>query len=156
MNFISKSVLLSFFLAIVGYFVYPVFALNSVNSQILFAVALLGSGIVVSLVADNIEFPSSDDSSVVESDGEQQTLYVGNLAYRVSEGQVRDLFAEYGEVSSVRLMRDRKSGKRKGFGFVEMDKAGAKKAIKKLNDTEFAERNLKIREANERGERSDD
>ncbi|GLS84893.1 RNA recognition motif domain-containing protein [Paraferrimonas haliotis] len=81
--------------------------------------------------------------------GEQEsmTLYVGNLPYRVHEGEVKALFGEYGTVQSVRLVRDRKTGRRKGFGFVEMPEDGAKKAMNKLNDFTFQERTLKVREA---------
>jgi RNA recognition motif-containing protein len=75
------------------------------------------------------------------------TLYVGNLPYRVHEGEVKVLFGEFGPVNSVRLVRDRKTGRRKGFGFVEMSESGAQKAMVKLNDYNFQERTLKVREA---------
>ena len=75
------------------------------------------------------------------------TLYVGNLPYRVHEGEVKVLFGEFGPVNSVRLVRDRKTGRRKGFGFVEMSESGAQKAMVKLNDYSFQERTLKVREA---------
>ena len=71
----------------------------------------------------------------------------------MNESQLKELFSKYGSVSSVRLVRDKRSGKRKGYGFVEMERNGAMKALSKLNDTEFEERTLKIREANERGEK---
>ncbi|WP_025822741.1 RNA-binding protein [Shewanella marina] len=79
--------------------------------------------------------------------GPTMTLYVGNLPYRVHEGEVKALFGEYGSVNSVRLVRDRKTGRRKGFGFVEMSESGAKKAMAKLNDYNFQDRTLKVREA---------
>lgn len=75
------------------------------------------------------------------------TLYVGNLPYRVHEGEVKALFSQYGEVNSVRLVRDRKTGRRKGFGFVEMSQDDAYKAMDTLNDQIFHERTLKVREA---------
>lgn len=50
-------------------------------------------------------------------------------------------------MNSVRLVRDRKTGRRKGFGFIEMSEAGAKKAMSKLNEFDFQERTLKVREA---------
>ena len=78
--------------------------------------------------------------------GPTMTLYVGNLPYRVHEGEVKTLFGEFGPVNSVRLVRDRKTGRRKGFGFVEMSEAGAQKAMNKLNDYNFQERTLKVRE----------
>ncbi|TRY29101.1 RNA-binding protein [Aliiglaciecola sp. M165] len=80
------------------------------------------------------------------------TLYVGNLPYKVNEQAVSDHFSVYGKVDSVRLMKDRRTGKRKGYGFVEVDGKSADKMIKKLNDTEFQERTLKVRLAKEKTE----
>lgn len=82
------------------------------------------------------------------------TLYVGNLPYRANETAVRELFSEYGQVQSVRLMKDKHTGKRRGFGFVEISAKDAESAIASLNDTEFQQRTLKVREAKERPEAS--
>ena len=81
------------------------------------------------------------------------TIYVGNLPYRANEAAVRELFSEYGNVHSVRLMKDKNTGKRRGFGFVEMPNKAAQQAISKLNDSEFQQRTLKVREAKERPEK---
>ena len=93
-------------------------------------------------------------SSLVGTSGEQQaqttTLYVGNLPYRANEGSVRDLFSEHGTVFSVRLLRDKQTGKRRGFGFVEVAASDSKKVINALNDFEFQERMLKVRLANDK------
>lgn len=75
---------------------------------------------------------------------ELATLYVGNLPYRANEGDVRRLFEQHGSVRSVRLLKDKKTGKRRGFGFVEVGKADAQKMISTLNDSEFQRRNLKV------------
>ncbi len=80
------------------------------------------------------------------------TLYVGNLPYRANEAAVRELFSEYGQVQSVRLMKDKHTGKRRGFGFVEISAVDADKAVSSLNDSEFQQRTLKVREAKERPE----
>jgi len=81
-------------------------------------------------------------------------LYVGNLAYNVTEEELRALFSEYGKVASVSLIMDKFSGKSKGFGFVEMlDNSEADKAIKALNETAFKGRNIKVNQAKPRGER---
>ncbi|MBW8191275.1 RNA-binding protein [Neiella marina] len=80
------------------------------------------------------------------------TLYVGNLPYRANEAAVRKLFAEHGKVFSVRLMKDRQTGKRRGFGFVEMAENDAAQAIAALNDADFQQRNLKVREAKNKTE----
>ncbi|MGL1958188.1 MAG: RNA-binding protein [Colwellia sp.] len=95
------------------------------------------------------------NSSSTDPDEEIKTLYVGNLPYRANESIVRELFANYGNVHSVRLMKDKHTGKRRGFGFVEMSANDLDKAISALNDTEFQQRTLKVREAKERPERTD-
>ncbi|WP_448569381.1 RNA recognition motif domain-containing protein [Thalassotalea ganghwensis] len=99
-----------------------------------------------------ISKPTSEDEATLEI----KTLYVGNLPYRANEGAVRALFAEYGQVQSVRLMKDKQTGKRRGFGFVEISASDADHVIRKLNDSEFQQRTLKVREAKERPEKSDD
>ena len=87
-----------------------------------------------------------------EVDTSISTLYVGNLPYRANEAAVRELFSEYGQVQSVRLMKDKHTGKRRGFGFVEISAADAEQAVLSLNDSEFQQRTLKVREAKERPE----
>jgi len=77
-------------------------------------------------------------------------IYVGNLNYKTTEETLRTLFEEYGEVLSVKLIKDRDTGKKKGFGFVEMEDEFGKKAIDELNDKEFDGRNLKVNEAHSR------
>lgn len=79
---------------------------------------------------------------------DQVTLYIGNLPFKTDEKAVESTFADYGEVFAVRLVKDRRSGKRKGYGFVEMEPVGAELAQAKLNDTEFEGRTLKVRFAN--------
>jgi RNA recognition motif-containing protein len=68
---------------------------------------------------------------------------------------VRELFAEQGQVLSVRLMKDKATGKRRGFGFVEMPVADAAKAIAALNDKEYQQRTLKVRGANDKRDRDE-
>lgn len=81
-------------------------------------------------------------------------IYVGNLSYSLTEDELRNLFAEYGEVSSVNLMIDKMTGQSKGFAFVEMPKqAEAEEAIKALNELAVKGRNMKVNQARPRGER---
>lgn len=82
-------------------------------------------------------------------------LYVGNLAYTTTEGELSALFAEAGPVASVSLMTDRASGRSKGFAFVEMatDDA-AQKAILAMNGREIGGRALTVNEAQPREPRS--
>lgn len=77
------------------------------------------------------------------------TLYVGNLPYKANEAQVKSIFSDYGEVFAVRLMKDKKTGKRRGFGFVVMSQAEAPDAIKNLNEYNYMDRTLKVRIAND-------
>ena len=110
----------------------------------------LTSGFIFALGALIAGVASSLKSQEGESKAETTTLYVGNLPYRANEGSVRDLFSEHGQVFSVRLLRDKQTGKRRGFGFVEIAANDSKKAIAALNDFEFQERVLKVRLANDK------
>jgi RNA recognition motif-containing protein len=71
-------------------------------------------------------------------------LYVGNLAHETTEAQLRDAFAQYGEVSSVKIMSDRR-GRQKGFAYVQMsDNEAADKAMQSLRGTQINGRTLDI------------
>ena len=75
-------------------------------------------------------------------------IYVGNLPHKATEDEVRQAFAEFGQVTEVRLIMDKFSGESRGFGFVEMPaKAEAEKAIEEMNGKEFMERALNVNEA---------
>ncbi len=81
-------------------------------------------------------------------------IYVGNLPFKISEQELNDLFAEYGEVTRAQIITDKYSGRSKGFGFVEMtEKADGEKAINELNGKEIDGRPLKINEAYPRKDR---
>jgi cold-inducible RNA-binding protein len=79
-------------------------------------------------------------------------LYVGNLAYNVSEDQLHDLFARFGTPDSARVITDRDSGQSKGFGFVEFSDDSAAKAAMALNGTDFGGRKLTVNEARPKNE----
>jgi RNA recognition motif-containing protein len=74
-------------------------------------------------------------------------LFVGNLPFSATEDEVREKFAELGEVHSVNLVNDRHTGQPRGFGFVEMDDEGAQRAIQTLNNTDFGGRALRVDQA---------
>jgi RNA recognition motif-containing protein len=78
-------------------------------------------------------------------------IYVGNLPFSASENEVRELFAQHGTVESVSLITDRETGRPRGFGFVEMARADATRAIQNLNGRELGGRALRVNEAQERG-----
>lgn len=78
-------------------------------------------------------------------------IYVANISFKATEDQLKELFEEFGEVQSVRIVTDRVSGRSKGFGFVEMpNDAEAREAINDLNGAEFLERTLVVNEARPR------
>jgi RNA recognition motif-containing protein len=75
-------------------------------------------------------------------------IYVGNLSYNVEELDLKEIFEEYGEVTSVRIVIDKFTGKSKGFGFVEMTNENeAKNAIEELNGGELESRKIVVNEA---------
>lgn len=140
----QKSFIFSIVLAVVGFVVVKfVFASLAFDPAILFGVGLLLGGIVIAAIS-----PSTTEEAEVKT----KTLYVGNLPYRANEGVVRALFEEQGKVFNVRLLKDKNTGKRRGFGFVEMAQADADNAINQLNDSEFQQRTLKVREAKQKQE----
>lgn len=82
-------------------------------------------------------------------------LYVGNLAYQVTEDQLREAFESFGQVESVAIIKDKFSGQSKGFGFVEMPAdAEGQAAIDSLNGKDFNGRAIKVNEAKPRTEGS--
>jgi RNA recognition motif-containing protein len=78
-------------------------------------------------------------------------IYVGNLSYDVTEEELKQAFEAFGEVESVRIIKDMYSGRSKGFGFVEMPgKAEAQSAIDGMNEKELKGRTIKVNEARPR------
>ena len=78
-------------------------------------------------------------------------IFVGNLNYSITEDDIKEIFEEYGELTSVKLITDKFTGKSKGFGFVEMANAEeAKKAIEELNGAEVEGRTIVVNESIEK------
>jgi RNA recognition motif-containing protein len=77
-------------------------------------------------------------------------IYVGNLPFSADENAVRTLFAQHGTVDSVALIMDRETGRPRGFGFVEMPRADAARAIQSLNGQQMDGRALKVNEAQDK------
>ncbi len=81
------------------------------------------------------------------------TIYVGNLSYRASEADLKEVFADYGEVTRVVLPTDRETGRLRGFAFVEMsEEAQEDAAITELNGAEWMGRQLRVNKAKPREE----
>jgi RNA recognition motif-containing protein len=84
-------------------------------------------------------------------------IYVGNLSYNAEEKDLLEIFGKFGEVSSVKIISDRATGKPRGFGFVEMeDTREAQNAINNLNKTELLGRALIVNAAREKEKKTRD
>jgi len=82
-------------------------------------------------------------------------IYVSNLSYNTTSVSLKELFAEYGEVTSANVITDKITGDSRGFGFVEMpDNAEGQKAIEELNETEFEGKTIKVNVARPRTDRN--
>lgn len=82
-------------------------------------------------------------------------IYIGNLEYGITEDKLKEVFSEFGEVSSVKLITDKYSGQSKGFGFIDMpDNSEADIAISSLNGKAINGRPVKVNEAKPRPERN--
>ncbi|TFF33526.1 RNA recognition motif domain-containing protein [Mucilaginibacter psychrotolerans] len=78
-------------------------------------------------------------------------IFVGSLPYSLEEADLKELFEAYGEVTTVKIIIDRESGRSKGFGFVEMsDDEAAQKAISGLNGSQVAGRNIAVSQAEDK------
>ncbi|RHW75675.1 RNA-binding protein [Colwellia sp. RSH04] len=143
------TVIIAAVFALIGYIVSSTMA----TTPLLVAAIAFISAFVAPLIGNSST--SIAGSELDTSNEDVKTLYVGNLPYRANESVVRELFSAHGSVQSVRLMKDKHTGKRRGFGFVEMAADDLENAIAALNDTEFQQRTLKVREAKERPERND-
>ena len=77
-------------------------------------------------------------------------IYVGNLPFSTTESEIRELFSQHGTVESVNLPTDRDTGRPRGFGFVEMSRADASRAIQNVNGKVLGGRPLRVNEAQER------
>lgn len=89
-----------------------------------------------------------DGAVTASDDGELQTVFVGNLSFKATDEELRGLFTPYGPVHAARIMRDRKTRRPRGFGFVEMPRPQAQRAIRALDGKELHGRKLRVREGN--------
>jgi len=83
--------------------------------------------------------------------GESMNIYVGNLSFQMSDVELEELFAPFGTVVSAKVIKDRETGRSRGFGFVEMeDNEAGNSAIQELNGADNGGRSLKVNEARPR------
>lgn len=78
-------------------------------------------------------------------------LFVGNLPFSITEEKIKEIFEQYGEITSLKLITDRETGRSRGFAFVEFaDKDSAEKAIKEYNGQNLEGRSIVVKEANDK------
>ena len=77
-------------------------------------------------------------------------LFVGNLPWSTGDNELRDLFSEFGEVTDSKVIKDRDTGRSRGFGFIEMDDEAGEAAIKGLDGSEQEGREIRVNVAEER------
>ena len=148
-GFIQCAVISAVF-AVAGYLVFSSASLNT-SLPLTVSASLLLSGILTpwlaSLFNPSKSVSDKDDTSAAS---DVTTLYVGNLPYKANEDAVKEYFGDFLPVHSVRLMKDRRTGKRKGYGFIEVETDDIDGTITKLNDSIFLERTLKVRPAKDK------
>ncbi|TXZ76860.1 RNA-binding protein [Vibrio mimicus] len=137
----DKSILWIALLAVIGAGILSQLTLHSSFAFLI--------GVVATTLICKLSTQPTISSQDEETSSTTKTLYVGNLPYKANESHVKELFAEYGEVFAVRLMKDKRTGKRRGFGFVVMAAGQAQAAIDDLNEKEYMQRTLKVRIAND-------
>ncbi|MDW6018584.1 RNA-binding protein [Vibrio plantisponsor] len=141
---LNKPMFLNIAIAIIGGAIISL--IPSIPSSVSFIVGVVAATIVFKLF---LSTPSNTETEDDDSALPTKTLYVGNLPYKANESHVRDLFAQHGDVFAVRLMKDKRTGKRRGFGFVVMAATHAQSAIDALNEHDYMQRTLKVRIAND-------
>ncbi|WP_288741263.1 RNA-binding protein [uncultured Rheinheimera sp.] len=156
---LQRSLPFTLALAIIVYLVLMLTPDIALSASVLVTVGVVLGGVLVPILVEvkgaTLSSTGAPATTKTNYDGETATLYVGNLPYRANEDAVRELFQKFGVVVNVRLMKDRQTGRRRGFGFVEVAAKDANKMIQKLNDFAFQERTLKVREAKERQDGDD-
>jgi len=142
LGYFVKTIIIALLLAILSFVLYPYLALDNLSMQRVFSYAILTGAVIGSLIT----------AVGIKLSGENRTesIFVGNLAFKMPPDALRDLFEQYGQVHGVRLMTDRVTRKPRGFGFVEMNRKQARAAIRALDGKEFFGRQLKVNIANER------
>ena len=140
--YLVKTVFISLLLAATGYLLASRLYTGQFPAIQLFTLGILGGALLGALFAGiRIQRKAGEGT---------ESIFVGNLAFKMPASALKELFEQYGEVHAVRLMTDRVTRKPRGFGFVEMNRRDAQTAIRALNGTEFYGRQIKVNIANER------
>ena len=147
---IFVTIILTVVMAIAGLQLFPLFGLEALPDNQQFAWGA-GLGALIAALVTGIFLLLKPYQLPIH----KQTLFIGNLAFKCSERELRKLFGQCGEVFSIRMMTDKVTRKPRGYGFIEMDVKGAKRALVELNEYEFMGRDLRVSPANEPAKQSD-
>ncbi len=147
MNKTKQTIILSVVISIISFlvvFIYTNNLLVSLSTPISITFLLL--------MTNNSQLTKTNEQKSAQDtkDKSSTTLYIGNLPYKANEDTIRSYFESVSQVLSIRLMKDKRTGRKKGFGFIEVEQGEAKSVIKKLNDSVFMERNLIVRPAKDK------
>ncbi|MBD3610005.1 MAG: RNA-binding protein [Gammaproteobacteria bacterium] len=134
-----RGIILALILTVIGHYAVQAIEISTLSTS-LFTYGIAAGTLAMLLLS----------SLFIDTKVRTTTLYVGNLAFKTNEAALRELFSEYGQVQSVRIMKDRLTRKPRGFAFVEMERSGARAAARSLNGEEFNERVIKVNVANRR------
>jgi len=137
-------------LSLAGYYSAGPLGLGSSPVGSIFATGLLIGCLVGGFLA--LLAPKSAERSVSKAESATSNLYVGNLPFNAGQDDIKNLFAPYGEVIDIRMVKDRRSKRFKGYAFVEMNTGGANAAIKQLDGNDYAGRTLRVNEAQKKAE----
>jgi len=146
-----QAFVIAVIVAVIGFVLFPALGVDSDATRKLFVITL-AVGAFVGGALNRIEFGTT--AAIPAESGENMTIFVGNLAFKASQEELRQLFTPYGTVHSVRIMKDRATRRPRGFAFVEMDSNHAPRAIKELDGKEFLGRNLRVNEGVERNQKA--
>jgi len=116
------------------------------------AASLFATGITLGTIFGGLLVALAPKPGASEAVTTSSNIYVGNLPFNAGNDDVKNLFAPYGEIIDIRLVKDRRSKRFKGYGFVEMPAAAAKSAIQHLDGTDYAGRTLRVNEAKKKNE----
>jgi len=145
---IIKLFIITVFLTVVTYLIglnlFALSGLETFNPNRIFAIGL-GAGAFFASVCTGFFLLLKPYKLSIR----KKTLFVGNLAFKASDRELRHLLGQYGEVFSIRLMTDKITRKPRGYGFVEMELSAANKALSELNGSEFMGRELRVSLAND-------
>ncbi|MDQ6993650.1 MAG: RNA-binding protein [Mariprofundus sp.] len=142
-------------LSLLGFYSAGIFAEGIPKASILatglFVGCLIG-GLLAALAPKAAATTAKPDNSKTATNETSSNLYVGNLPFNAVQDDIKNLFAPYGEVRDIRMVKDRRSKRFKGYAFIEMNSDAAQAAMLQLNDNEYAGRKLRVNEAQKKEE----